>query len=63
MTLIGTLLGEMFASQRGLGNQLMKAIGLHDVDLIVAIAFLLTAFAALGSGILLMIDRRLRRGS
>ena len=63
LTLIGTLLGEMFASQRGLGNQLMKAIGLHDVDLIVAIAFLLTAFAALGSGILLMIDRRLRRGS
>ncbi len=61
LTLIGTLLGEMFASQRGLGNQLMKAIGLHDVDLIVAIAFLLTAVAALGSGALLMIDNRLRR--
>ena len=58
LTLIGTLLGEMFASQRGLGNQLMKAIGLHDVDLIVAIAFLLTSVAALGSGILLAIDRR-----
>lgn len=61
LTLIGTLLGEMFASQKGLGNQLMKAIGLHDVDLIVAIAFLLTVVAALGSGVLLAIDRRLHR--
>ena len=28
LTLIGTLLGEMFASQRGLGYLLMNAIGL-----------------------------------
>jgi NitT/TauT family transport system permease protein len=61
LTLIGTLLGEMFASQHGLGNQLMRAIGLHDVDLIMAIAFMLTALAAVGSGILLAIDRRLHR--
>ena len=31
LTLIGTLLGEMFASQRGLGYLLMNAIGLHNI--------------------------------
>ena len=31
LTLIGTLLGEMFASQRGLGFRLIQAIGLHNI--------------------------------
>jgi NitT/TauT family transport system permease protein len=61
LTLIGTLLGEMFASQRGLGYMLMNAIGLHNVDVIMAVTFLLTVFAALVSGFLLAIDRRLHR--
>jgi NitT/TauT family transport system permease protein len=61
LTLIGTLLGEMFASQRGLGYMLMNAIGLHNVDVIMAVTFLLTVFAAVVSGILLAIDRRLHR--
>lgn len=61
LTLIGTLLGEMFASQFGLGNVLMRAIGLHNVDLIMAITFLLTVVAAAATGVLLAIDRRLRR--
>ena len=39
LTLIGTLLGEMFAAQRGLGYLLMTAIGLHNVDLIMAVTF------------------------
>ena len=33
LTLIGSLLAEMFASQRGLGYLLMNAIGLHNVEL------------------------------
>ncbi len=61
LTLIGTLLGEMFASQRGLGYMLMNAIGLHNVDVIMAITFLLVAFAVIVSSILLAIDRRLHR--
>jgi NitT/TauT family transport system permease protein len=61
LTLIGTLLGEMFASQRGLGYMLMNAIGLHNVDVIMAVTLLLTVFAAVVSGILLAIDRRLHR--
>ena len=60
LTLIGTLLGEMFASQKGLGNLLMRAIGLHNVDLIMSITFLLTLVAAVATGVLLAIDRRFR---
>jgi NitT/TauT family transport system permease protein len=61
LTLIGTLLGEMFASQRGLGYMLMNAIGLHNVDIIMSVTFMITVFAATGSGVLLAIDRRLHR--
>lgn len=61
LTLIGTLYGEMFASQRGLGNLLMRAIGLHNVDMIMAIALIVVIVAAIGSSILLAIDRRLHK--
>jgi NitT/TauT family transport system permease protein len=60
-TLIGTVLGEMFAAQFGLGFMLMKSIGLHNVDLIMALTLILTVFAAGFSAYLLSIDRRLRR--
>ena len=60
LTLIGTLLGEMFASQRGVGYLLMSAIGLHNIDLIMALTLLLTLFAGTASGLLLYVDRRLR---
>jgi NitT/TauT family transport system permease protein len=59
LTLIGTLLGEMFASQRGLGFLLMSAIGLHNVDLIMALTLLLTLFAGAASVVLLALNRRL----
>ncbi len=61
LTLIGTLLGEMFASQRGLGYTLMNAIGLHNVDIIMSITFMLIVFAMVVSGALLAIDRRLHQ--
>ncbi|MBU3731905.1 MAG: ABC transporter permease subunit [Beijerinckiaceae bacterium] len=61
LTMIGTVLGEMFASQKGLGYLLMNAIGLHNVDIIMAITFMLVVFAASMSGLLLAIDRRLHR--
>jgi NitT/TauT family transport system permease protein len=61
LTLIGTVLGEMFAAQRGLGYLLMTAIGLHNVDLIMAVTLLLIAFAGTVSSALLAIDRKLRR--
>ena len=61
LTLIGTLLGEMFASQRGLGYLLIQAIGLHNVHLIMALTLLLVVIAVTASAVLLAVDRRLRR--
>ena len=61
LTLIGTLLGEMFASQRGLGFLLIQAIGLHNIKLIMALTLLLVIVAVTASALLLAVDRRLRR--
>ena len=61
LTLIGTLLGEMFASQRGLGYLLIQAIGLHNVRMIMALTLLLVVIAVTASALLLAVDRRLRR--
>jgi NitT/TauT family transport system permease protein len=62
LTLIGTLLGEMFGSQKGLGYLLMNAIGLQNVPVIMAVTLLLVLFAATLSVVLLAWDRRLHRG-
>jgi NitT/TauT family transport system permease protein len=59
LTLIGTVLGEMFASQHGLGHLLMNAISLYNVDVIMSVTFLLVVFAASVNAVLLAIDRRL----
>ena len=59
LTLIGTLLGEMFASQSGLGFLLMNAIGLHNIDLIMAITLILVVFAAAVSSVLVFYDHKL----
>jgi NitT/TauT family transport system permease protein len=61
LTLIGTLLGEMFGSQRGLGYLLMTAIGLQNVRMIMAVTLLLVLFAASVSVALIAVDRRLHR--
>jgi NitT/TauT family transport system permease protein len=62
LTLIGTILGEMFAAQRGLGYMLMSAISLYNVDLIMSVTFLLIVLAASVNMALLVIDRRLHHG-
>ena len=61
LTLIGCLLAEMFASQRGLGYLLMTGIGLHNVEQIMAVTLLIVVFAAAVSVLLLQIDLRLHR--
>ena len=61
LTLIGSLLAEMFASQRGLGYLLMNGIGLHNVELIMSVTLVIVVFAAAVSSILLHIDHRLHR--
>ncbi len=59
LTLLGVLIGEMFASQRGLGFLLMNAIGRHDVETMMAVILLLATFATIANALLLWIDRRL----
>lgn len=61
LTLIGCLLAEMFASQRGLGYLLMTGIGLHNLPQVMAVTVLIVAFAAVVSVLLLAVDRRLHR--
>ena len=62
LTLVGTLLGEMFGSQRGLGYMLMQAMGVHDMAAIMAVTLLLVLFATAVSVTLMAIDRRLHGG-
>lgn len=59
LALIGTLLGEMFGSQRGLGHLLMQAMSLHNIERILALTLLLVVFAAGINALLLALDRRL----
>jgi NitT/TauT family transport system permease protein len=59
LALIGTLLGEMFGSQRGLGHLLMQAMSLHNIERILALTLLLVVFAAGVNAALLALDRRL----
>jgi NitT/TauT family transport system permease protein len=61
LTLIGTVLGEMFGSQSGLGYLLMTSIGLQNTQIIMAVTVLLIAFAATVSTALLAWERHLRR--
>ena len=60
LTLIGTILGEMFGSQNGLGYLLMTAIGLQNTQMIMAVTLLLIVFAAGISTVLLAWEQRLR---
>lgn len=47
LTMIGTVLGERFASLRSGGSLLMNAIGLHNVDINLSVTLLLAVFAAI----------------
>jgi len=59
LTLLGVLIGEMFASQRGLGFLLTSAISLGQIDTIMAIALLLTVFAVACNALMMTFDRHL----
>ena len=61
LTLIGTILGEMFGAQSGLGYLLMTSIGLQNTQMIMTVTVLLIVFAATVSTALLAWERRLRQ--
>jgi NitT/TauT family transport system permease protein len=60
-TLLGTLIGELFASDRGLGFMLIRAMEAHKVLDIMALTLLLFGFATAANMLLLAVERRLHR--
>jgi NitT/TauT family transport system permease protein len=60
-TLLGTLIGELFASDQGLGFILIRAMEAHKVLDIMALTLLLFAFAAIANALLMAFERRVHR--
>lgn len=60
LTLLGVLIGEMFASQRGLGFLIANAVGLNDTPTILAVTLLVAAVAVAANTALLAVEHRLR---
>ena len=58
LTMLGVLIGEMFASQRGLGFLIINGINSHDVRMTTTVAMLVVIFAVAANGALLALDRR-----
>ncbi|HEY2758695.1 MAG TPA: ABC transporter permease subunit [Pseudolabrys sp.] len=61
LSLLGVLIGEMFASKRGLGFLINSAMGLGDIATIMAVAVFLSIFAITANALLLLIDRAIPR--
>jgi NitT/TauT family transport system permease protein len=61
VTLLGVLLGEMFASKQGLGYLIVNALSLAQGQEMMTVAIVLFAFAAIANGLLLWIEHRLHR--
>jgi len=61
ITFLGVMIGEMFASVRGLGYLIMGGIELNDVSMMISITVLIGIFAITINGSLLAIDNRLHR--
>jgi Binding-protein-dependent transport system inner membrane component len=58
LSLLGVVIGEMFASKRGLGFAVMNAMGLGDIPSIMAIGIFLAAFAVVSNVALLAIEKK-----
>lgn len=61
LTLLGTLIGELFASTSGIGFALIRAVDVHAVTDILALTLLIFVFAAAINAILGLIEGRARR--
>jgi NitT/TauT family transport system permease protein len=61
LTMLGVLIGEMFASQRGLGFLIINGINLHNVRMTTAVILVVVVFAVTANGLLLALDKHMRR--
>jgi NitT/TauT family transport system permease protein len=57
LTLLGVLIGEMFASQRGLGFLIINGINSHDVRMTTSVTLIVIVFAVCANGAMLALDR------
>jgi NitT/TauT family transport system permease protein len=62
LTMLGVLIGEMFASQRGLGFLIINGINMHNVRMMMAVILIVVVFAIAANGLLLAFDKRMHRG-
>ena len=63
LCLLGVLIGEMFASQRGLGFLIINGINSHNVKLTTAVTLIVIVFAVGSNSLLLALDRRRHRAA
>jgi NitT/TauT family transport system permease protein len=63
LTLLGTLIGELFASTSGIGFALMRAMDIHAVVDILALTVLLFGFAVTVNAAFWLVERWARHGS
>jgi NitT/TauT family transport system permease protein len=61
-TLLGVLIGEMFASQRGLGFLIINGIEQHNVRMTTAVTLIVILFSIVANTLLLTLDRRIHHG-
>jgi len=61
VTLLGTIMSEMFGSKRGLGYLLMNALAVNNVHLIMSLTLIMVTFAAVMNSVLMTIELRLYR--
>jgi NitT/TauT family transport system permease protein len=62
ITFLGVMIGEMFASTRGLGYLLMNSININDSATIMSVTLLVAIFAVAVNSSLLAIDKAVHRG-
>ena len=60
VTLLGTLIAELFASTSGIGFALLRATDVHNVVDILALTMLLFVFAAIVNALLHAVERRVQ---
>lgn len=58
LTLLGVLIGEMFASQRGLGFLIVNGTALHNVRLSTGMIVVVVGFALIANGLMRWLERR-----
>lgn len=61
ITLLGVMVGEMFASKRGLGFMIMNGISVNDTATMMSVTVLIGVFAVVVNSALLALDHRMHR--